>query len=106
MALGWIAKPGGERHDKTNSVLVSITWICEKVSVLIYKTRSEICTSIILETKFGYNPIFVKKEISVASRIPPSTLAHSDKTNIFELTGMYVRSEELVNLHEELRTLS
>jgi hypothetical protein len=96
----------GERHDKTNSVLASITWICEKVSVLIYKTRSDICTSIILGTKPSYNPIFVKKEISVAIRIPPSTLAHSYKTKIFELTGMYGRSEELVTFHEELRTLS
>jgi hypothetical protein len=76
------------------------------VSVLIYKTRSDICTSIILETKPRYDPIFVKKEISVANRIPPSTLAHSYKTKIFELTGMYARSEELVNLHEDLRTLS
>jgi hypothetical protein len=58
-----------------------------------------------LETKPRYDPIFVKEEISVANRGPPSTLAHPYKTKIFELTGMYDLSEELVTLHEELRTL-
>jgi hypothetical protein len=59
-----------------------------------------------LERKPRYDPIFVKDEIRVANGNSPSTIAHPYKTKIFELTGMYDLSEELVTLHQELRALS